>query len=308
MKTIIFFTLIILLLGGLSLFPEVYVQASGISISPVTFELTVNPGDVLVNKIRVRNPTDSTVGVKMEVEDFKPVGELGEVIVTPEEEITYSLKQWVTTQPTEFILAPNEQKFVDFIINVPNNAEPGGKYGSILASTVGVIGPGITGVAVAQKIGALVLLTVSGEISESLTVKEFSVPEFLEYGPVPFVIRFENTGTVHVRPLGFITITDWRGKKVDDVIFPQQNVIPRAIRKISVPWNKKWLFGRYTATLVGNYGTKNLPIKPPVILFWVFPWKIMLGAFLGLALLTTYFVKTKKRWQLALKILIKGNK
>jgi hypothetical protein len=306
MKTIIFFTLIILLLGGLSLFPQVYVQAAGISISPVTFELTANPGDVLINKIRVRNPTESTIAVKMEVEDFKPVGELGEVIVTPEEEITYSLKQWVKTEPTEFTLKPNEQKFVDFIINVPDNAEPGGKYGSVLASTMGAIGPGITGVAVAQKIGALVLLTISGEITESLVVKEFSAPEFLEYGPVPFMIRFENTGTVHVRPRGFVTITDWRGKKVADVEFPQQNVIPRATRKISAPWDKKWLFGRYTATLVGNYGTGNLPIEPPVILFWVFPWKLALGVFLGLMLMTIYFIKTRKRWRLALRVLIKG--
>lgn len=296
-----------MLIGGLSLFGGILrVVAAGISISPVTFELTANPGDVLVNKIKVQNPTGSTIAIKMEVEDFSPVGELGEVIVAPEEEITYSLKRWVRTEPTEFTLGPKEQKFVNFIISIPKNAEPGGKYGSVLASTRGVAGPDITGAAIAQKVGALILLTTSGEIREELTVKEFIVPGFSEYGPIPFTIRFENTGTVHVRPRGFVTITDWRGKKVADIEFPQQNVIPGAIRKISALWDKKWLIGRYTATLVGNYGTINLPIKPPVVLFWVFPWKMALGILLGLIAVITYFVKTRRRWRTALRVLIKG--
>lgn len=278
----------------------------GITISPLTFELTTNPGDTLVNKLRVYNPTDGIIAIRMEVEDFRPVGETGQVIVTPEEEITYSLKRWVETEPTEFTLEPSETKFIDFIINVPENAEPGGKYGSILATITGVIGEEITGVAVAQKVGALVLLTVSGEVEESLTTKEFNAPSFLEYGPVPFTIRFKNTGTVHVRPRGFVTIANWWGKKVADIEFPQLNVIPGAIRKVETEWQNKWLFGKYTATLVGSYGVGNLPFNPPVLIFWAFPWKIILGILLVLVLILIFFYKTRKRWWLALRILIRG--
>ena len=302
------FILVALFLGGMSLFFGGQILAAGISISPVTFELTANPGDVLVNKIKIYNSGASTIAVKMEAEDFKAVGEVGEVVVAPEEEMTYSLKRWVQTDPTEFILGPGEQKFVTFTISVPENAEPGGKYGSVLASTLGVSGPDITGAAIAQKLGALVLLRVSGEVTESLTVKDFTVPDFLEHGPVPFTIRFENQGTVHVRPRGFVTVFDWRGRKVTDIEFPQQNVIPGAVRKIEARWDKKWLFGRYSATLVGSYGAANTPLKPPVVFFWVFPWKVMLGVFLVLLLIGTYFVKTRRRWRMALRILLKGEK
>ncbi len=134
---------------------------------------------------------------------------------------------------------------------------------------------------------------------------EFS-QAFSEYGPVPFTIRFENTGTIHVRPRGFVTITNWQGKKVVDIPFPQQNVIPGAIRKIETSWDKKWLAGRYTATIIGSYGTANIPITPWVINFWVFPWKLALGIFLAVLAITIYFVKTRKRWRMALRILIKG--
>lgn len=285
-----------------------YVYAAQLSISPLTFELTANPGDVLANKLRIYNPSDSTIAIEMEKEDFTASGETGEVRITPAEAETYSLARWISISPETFTLGPNEQKFVNFIINIPKNAEPGGKYGSVLASTAGIISPGkeIVGMAVSQKLGALVLLTVSGEVVERLEVEEFSVPSFSEYGPIPFTIRFKNTGTIHVRPRGFVTITDWRGKKVADIEFPQQNVLPGAIRKIDAIWNKEWLFGRYTATVVGIYGGTNIPINPPVVVFWVFPWKMALGISLGLLLVMTYFIKTRKRWRMALRILIKG--
>jgi len=268
--------------------------------------LTANPGDTITNIVKIYNPTDNIISIKMEVEDFKPVGETGQVIVEPEVEMTYSLKRWVKTTPTEFTLEPKEQKFVDFEISVPENAEPGGKYGSILASTTGMVGEGVTGAAVAQKVGALLLLTVAGPVQENLAIKEFSAPSFLEYGPVSFLMRFENTGTVHVRPRGFVTITNWQGKKVADVEFPQLNVIPGSIRKIETSWQNKWLFGKYTAMLVGSYGTANLPFNPPVLVFWAFPWKIALGIFLVLLLIIAFFYKTRRRWQLALRILFKG--
>lgn len=299
---------IIGIIFGLVLANLVFAQGFGVSISPLTFELTANPSDILENKIKIYNPTDSIVSIRMEVEDFKPVGETGQVIVAPEEEITYSLKRWVKIEPTEFTLEPREQRFVDFIIEVPENAEPGGKYGSVLASTTGVMGGEITGAAIAQKVGALLLLTVSGEVKEELMTKEFLAPSFLEYGPVPFIIRLENKGTVHVRPRGFVTITNWWGKKVADVEFPQLNVIPGSVRKIETTWQNKWLFGKYTAMLVGSYGTSNLPFNPPVLTFWAFPWKIASGIFLTLILIFAFFYKTRRRWQLALRILIKGEK
>ena len=299
------------LLLGFSNF--VFAQGTGLSISPLTFELTANPGDVLENKLKVYNPTDSIISIKMEVEDFKPVGEAGRVIVTPEEEITYSLKRWVKTNPSEFTLKPKEQKFVDFIIEVPENAEPGGKYGSILASTTAAIGKGVTGAAIAQKAAALILLTVSGEVIEDLEIVEFSAPSFLETGPVPFTIRFKNKGTVHLRPRGFVTITRpkflfFQEQKVIDIPFPQNNVLPGTIRKIETKWNEKWSVGKYTATLVGSYGSANLPFNPPVLSFWIFPWKVVLAGFLIVILILGFFIKTRKRWKMAFKILIKGEK
>ena len=309
MQRIRFLILLLGILGGVILANNNALAQTGVAltISPLRFELTTNPGDVLTNKIRIFNSSKSTLSVRMETEDFRPIGELGEVIVAPEEEKVYSLKRWVTIEPKEFTLEPNEQKFVDFTISIPQEAEPGGKYGSILASVTGSIGEG-SGSAIAQKVGSLVLLTVAGNVKEDMLVKEFSAPNFSEYGPIKFTMRFENKGSVHIRPKGFITIADWRGKKVEDLEFPQSNVIPGATRKIEAIWQKKVLIGRYTATLIGSYGTTNTPIDPVIITFWVFPWKVGLAVFGGILLVLIILFLTRKRLRLAMKILLKGEK
>ena len=280
----------------------------GVTISPVTFELTANPGDTISNIIKVSNPTDSVLSIKMEAEDFRAVGEEGKVVTTSEadEDTTYSIRKWIKIVPSEFTLKTNEQKIIDFIIEIPENAEPGGKYGSVLAGVSGSLSDGGMGAAVSTKTGALVLLMVSGDLSEELRVSDFSAPSFSEHGPVPFEIKFENTGTVHVRPRGFVVVTDLFGKKVTEIEFSQKNVLPGAIRKNDAMWDTKWLFGKYTATVVGNYGTGNIPFEPRVITFWVLPWKIMLGVSLILLFITVFFLKTKKRWKMALGILFKG--
>jgi hypothetical protein len=282
----------------------------GVGISPLTFELTANPRDIVGNELRIYNPTDETILIKMEAEYFLPIGEEGKVITTSEEDedTTYSLRKWITIVPSEFTLKKGEERFVNFTIEIPEDAEPGGKYGSILAGISGSVSEDgtTTGASVATKTGALVLLMVSGDLNEKLAITDFSAPSFQEYGPVPFEMRFENMGTVHVKPRGYIVITDWFGKNVAEVEFPQKNVMPGATRKVAIEWDTKWLFGKYTASMIGVYGTSNKNLTSQVVTFSVFPWKLMLGVFIILIIIITFFFKTRRRWRTALKILIKG--
>ena len=155
--------------------------------------------------------------------------------------------------------------------------------------------------------GVLVLLSVAGEVTENLLVKEFSAPSFVEDGPIVFLLRFENLGTVHVRPKGFISITNMLGKKEADIAFPQKNVLPNSIRKLEVSWDPGFAIGKYTATLVANYGTNNLPLTA-VVTFWVIPWKKILVVFIVNFIIITILFLARKRIRLALKILFTGEK
>lgn len=283
--------------------------SAGISISPTIFELSADPGDTIQNTLKLSNPTQNTVTIQFVVEDFTTSGEEGRVVIEPAETFTHSLATWVTTDPAFVTLQPREAKKIEFTIVVPENAEPGGHYGSILATITASEGnEGFSGTAISQKVGSLVLITVSGAVREVLDIEEFVGPSFLEYGPVAFTIRFENKGSVHVRPRGFVTITDWRDKKVIDLELPQKNILPGSARKIDVVWDAKWLFGKYKAMIVGSYGSSNEPFPPHIISFWVFPWKIAGAAGFAALLVLTFFFFTRKRWIRAFKILLRGEK
>jgi len=296
--------LLVLFFGGLILVRAIFAQVS-IGISPLVFEITGNPRDVIENQVKVYNPSDNDVGIKMTVEDIAPTGELGEVVVEPAETETYSIAKWVKTEPEELLLKPKEEKWVKFTISIPENAEPGGHYGAVIAGSTQVVGPSVSGAAIAPRVGALVLVTVPGEMKENLLVKDFTAPEYSEYGPINFEIKFENKGTVHVKPTGQIVITNWLGQKVGQVIFPEKNVLPGATRKFDASLDKKWLWaGRYTATLTGNYGSLNLSLSAAVITFWAFPWKI------GLVILAVIIliILSRKRWMAAFRVLVRGER
>ena len=156
----LFLIFLVIVISGLFFGALVFSQEErriGLTISPLNFELTANPGDKLENKVKISNPTESKMSVKMETEDFYAEGEEGHIIVEEREEATYSLKRWVKANPTEFTLKPGASKFVTFTIDVPKNAEPGGKYGSVLAVIKGAEGPKASGATIIQKVGALVL-------------------------------------------------------------------------------------------------------------------------------------------------------
>lgn len=297
LKIICFFS------GGFALFFLAYTPAVfAVSISPLTFEINVNPGDTITNFITISNTDNSSVGIQMQSEDFGAVGEQGQVNIREDLPAALSAKKWLTFEPATFTLNSHESKDVKFMLHVPPDAEPGGKYTSILAS---IGGGGDGAVSIAQKVASLLLIRVAGAVRESMFIKSFTAPSFSEYGPIKFDLRIENDGSVHLKPAGYISIKNILGREVEKIDLPQQRVLPQTIRDIQFEWNKKWDFGKYTADLLGVYGSSNEQLSESIS-FWVIPWKITAGILFAIILLLVIFLKLRRRFFLAMRILIKG--
>ncbi|MCA9376383.1 DUF916 domain-containing protein [Candidatus Nomurabacteria bacterium] len=280
-------------------------ETVGLAISPTTFELTADPGDTKTDVLKVYNPTDAPLTVSMKVEDFAPIGDEGQVVLSePGENSTFSIAAWTTITPSEFTIQPLEQVIVDVVFAVPSNAEPGGHYGSIVASLSGGT-QDVTGSAVGNDRGSLVLMAISGDIEEELSVSEFSAPSFSEYGPIDFGLLFKNNGNVHVIPAGFVTIKNLRGDEVGQLEIPKdKRVLPGFERRADLSWDEKNLIGRYTATLVVNYGSGSQEVLTDSITFTVFPWKVGLGVGVGILAVVLLIVKGRARIKKAAKALV----
>src|SRR3989344_2321088 len=288
---------------GLLFAPNI-ASADGISVSPLTFELGANPGEQVANVLRVFNTSDTELLVELEVENFSPVGEEGRVAIEPRDTEVFSLAHWISIEPMVVFIPPHEFVPVEFTISVPSSAEPGGHYASILAKLSGSA-PSGSGATIVQKVGSLVLLYVVGEVREELNIASMDIPDFSEYGPVTIATRFQNTGSVHLKPRGFISVRNMFGTEVAKLDLDQKNVLPDSIRKIDTEFNANFLFGKYTATMTAIYGSKNEPLSYSTS-FWIIPWKITSGVGFGTLFLLSLLFLARKRIGLAFTILFKG--
>lgn len=289
-------------------------DTAGLSISPTNFEFQlVAPDEPITNQVKVTNTSSNPIDVSMKVEAWEASGDLGNTVIIEDspETATFSISSWTTISPATFRLNPGSSQTVSFTINVPEGAEPGSHWGAITAVISGSnIEGGTAGSAVGSKRASLILMTVPGDLQEELLVDTFFTDSFQEYGPVNFELKFKNVGNVHVQPRGFIKIEDLTGKEVAKLNVPAGdvpvNVLPGAVRAFDLTWEDEKPIGRFTATLVVNYGSNN-EVLSDSITFIVFPWKIGLAILSVIIILILILFFMRKRLKAAGKALAGKN-
>lgn len=265
-----------------------------LEISPPVITLTANPGQTLKVQLSIRDVTDGDLVVSNEVDDFVAAGEDGTpkiLLGQAANDSPFSMKDWVQTVP-QLRLESKQIKTLTVTINVPSNASPGGHYGVIRFSGIPPDLKG-SGVSLSASLGALMLVTVNGNIKEKLNVQQFSVAKlkkdktadksatFFEAAPLAFTELVKNEGNIHEKPTGQVIIKDMFGRPFAglNINLPPRNILPDSTRKFTQPLDKtvigtKRMFGHYTATLTVKYG-KDQTITAKLG-FWVIPYKLIL--------------------------------
>lgn len=246
-------------------------------IIPPKLEIAAAPGEVIQDVIRLQNQTEEEVTFTVGMSDFIVTNTQGSpVFVDQETAGEWALTQWITLGSETLTIAPGEQGSLNFIVSVPENAQPGGHYASIYFIQGGKLSEGQTIAEVAAEMRNLVLLRIKGPITEEAFIRRFQIPRLSEYGPIDLTTEIANLGNYHITPIGAINIKNVFGKTVATMDLEERNIFPGASQEYQNSWDKKWLFGRYKATLTATYGEQNLPLTATVF-FWVWPWKITLA-------------------------------
>ncbi len=297
--------------------PALAASTESFQISPPTANYPANPGDLVHNTIKVTNLTDEPISLTVDKQNFAAKGEEGEVELIDNADPLYSLAPWFNVLQPNVDVPARATKVVPYDIAIPMNAEPGGRYGSIVFHTIPPKLPsGQSGASVQQSIAALIFVRINGAANEQLNLVNFETgaqpknglfqtKTFFEYGPVDFLTRLKNTGTVHEKATGTITIKNMLGFKVATVPLDEHFVIPGAIRRLHNVWpagvKQPFLIGRYTATLDAKYGGgKTLAASTT---FTVLPWKLLGVVLVALVLVVLFIWKGRKRFARAARIL-----
>lgn len=240
----------------------------------------VKPGGTIQLEVRVRNTSGKAVTVQSLAEDFI-IGDDGKTPV-PVSEMTssrWSMAQWIQIPKNLNQIPSGESVEIPFVVQVPTDALPGGRYAMVMHEIAGASASQLAGqtggqTGISQRVGSLVYLKVEGSVTEDANIRNLTIPSLVEYGPVPISFELENLSDVHIRPVATVTVRDWFGREVDSMAVETQNVFPFTQRKFETSWEHVWGIGKYSVTVESSYGSTG-KVATAKGSFWMIPYTMI---------------------------------
>lgn len=266
-KTSIVTTLIIVAVIVINLFvPTVHAQAyRGLIINEYKFDYPepYAPGSQIQDSFTVKHDfqdKEKDVTLYLKGADFTSDGVSGTPKFLAPNSLAKeaSLASWIEFEKD--VIHLNEfgaEETINFTINVPANAEPGGKYAAILMSDKeggSAINPDNNDneLGLSKELGPLVIMKVDGETTESISSDALYTvnikgkeTKFFFNPPVNIVSKLANDGNIHTIPRGAIYVYKGDNFNEYDQKFElnedESYVLPNSTREFRKNWNESFI-------------------------------------------------------------------
>ena len=272
---------------------------TSLTVSPAIIESIVKPGKTVKTTITISNDTNFPVPIKSSVKNFTETG-----VVIEEDQSAFDASSWFKLDPPDFILQPHEQKDVNVSILAPLHTEPGGHYATLyfepLLPQEALSNSSTQSLA---RVGVLAFLIAPGDIQEHITLKNFVMDRFQNFGPLTFSFQLDNTGNLHLLPSGKFIVTDILHHQVETLTLDPAIVLPHTSRAFNLTWDKQLLFGRYTISGVILYGSDHINISVANRSIWIIPIPLVLLALILLTSIVWFVIVGRKRFSMAWRVL-----
>jgi hypothetical protein len=193
--------------------------------------------------------------------------------------IPLSLGTWLHLATSSLSIEPRSRETLSFNLALPEAASPGTHYAGITFEPLYPESATPGQVSISSKVASLVELRVSGEVIEEGGIREFSTERGAYSDPnARFTVRFENRGTVALKPHGELRILNMWGKERGSLPVrlhsSSEGVSPGGRERLDIAWKSElsWLdIGRYSAELDLKYGYNDRTGSRATIIFWYLP-------------------------------------
>jgi hypothetical protein len=226
-------------------------------ISPLSYDLEINPGEEKSGKIYIENTSNADVEVQAEFSNFF-VDDSGGYIFTGEKEVAnenlkpYLMSDWFSLGEKNFTLGKGENKTVGYEIKVSGDASLGGHYGVIFFRTVcktpldkAVVSTDKSSVCVSGRVGTLFLVQVGGGAARKGVLKKIDLPKLSLKDKTSLSVEIENVGNTHFRPEGEIVARNLFGKEIAKMEIKDKTILPTMSRTFLENLSRKDLIGFY---------------------------------------------------------------
>jgi hypothetical protein len=255
----------LLIIIGISLI--VFNFSYAVTIAPAKIEFNVNPGEEIKFSIYTRNDGEAAGELYSIVKGFTEDEAGTKIWIEDAPEI-----EWVKI-PEKVSAPPGEMIEVPVVINVPQDAPPGGHFLAIGFGTAPAKQKG-SGISIGVNVLSLVYINVSGNRIDKISVSEFNAKKVYFGFPVKFAYKIKNEGNTYVRPTGDIEISNIFGRLVANLKVNERElqILPGKEKVLENEWKTNFAFGPYKAKFNIYYGlnqSKNL-----VFNYWFFMFSI----------------------------------
>jgi hypothetical protein len=276
---------------------------SGMRVSPVRTDLVIKPGQYKVVTIDVQNVTKAVQTFKVVVNDFVASSDESgapALLLNGQSNDRHGLKRYINA-PSSVTVPSNGSKSVNVTVKIPKGTPGGGYYGAVRF----IPGSASSGsnVSLSGSVGSLILVSVPGDVKESLTLAGLDITQsgsvksvFTSNKGITAAVRVRNDGDVQEQPFGKLQLK--KGDKVLQTIefndsTPPGNVLPDSVRKFNIPLKGIGSIGKYTVVANLGYGTKGQLLTGSTS-FYVIPGTLLLlAAIIILVILFLIFVFPK---------------
>lgn len=222
-------------------------------VAPAKIETVVEPGEKQIKYITVLNRFGSDYSFNVEVKDFSPSKDSGGPILGEKYPSSgdFSLKSYIKPEVKSFSLHHGSQARIAINITIPKDTPPGGRYAAVLVSaSPRERVPG--GTTIVSRIGALLLVKVSGEVKEIGQLINFV------FKNGKFLISYRNDGNVHLDPYGVVEVRNQEGVLVETIQIDPWIILPLSTRSRQLVLSGVLPDGIYTAKILLNRGYKDI--------------------------------------------------
>ena len=245
----------------------------GITISPSLKDITINPGLIQAkSSVTITNNSGARLIGTLRLLDIDTSQSSGVAFLDTAagKSSQYSLANWMTLPNGETVnIADGQTLTVPVVIDNRADLSPGGHYGAVV---VAFGTPSPTSEAVKanfkQQLASLLFVKKRGGERYGLELTELKAIPANKI-PTTVVFKFQNTGNVHVAPLGYVTVASPAGKIVAKgiintdatLILPGKEKLLESTLQVV---DKHLVSGHYTVTAhyrydeAGTFSTKSV--------------------------------------------------
>lgn len=287
-------------------------QPLSLTLSPSTLLLETDPSSPVTSSFQIFNNSDETEHLQISLMKFA-ADQTGAAPVIREFDSGDDFKNWMHITPSTISVEPDTWKTVQITFEPPREAALSYYYAIVVSRQTKT--PALGGeTAIVGAPAILALTTVRSPLAkQELQLKSFrATKRVFEFLPVEFELVVENTGNIHLAPIGNIFINNSSKKDIGQLQINKSNglILPGSTRTYTLKWEEgfplfkpvikdgtvvtdaqgkpkmhlEWdlskanllRIGKFSAHLLFIYddGKRDVPTEA-VVNFFVMPWRIL---------------------------------